>query len=375
MASVKLKFRPSAVPNRKGSLYYQIIHRGKVKHIASDCRIYAYEWNALIQAEKGSRLAMVKETVEKDLGRLRDIVHRLDQISVLYTVEDVATAYRCERDECSLCAFVQSLALSFRNIGKARLSETYMSALSSFIRFRQGLDISLRDISQTLMKDYQDWMKRHGLSMNTVSFYLRVLRAVYNRAVEKGLTDQKYPFKTVYTGVARTVKRAVSKRVIKTIRCMHLPEGSSIGFSRDIFMFSFYTRGMSFVDIAYLKKTDIKRGVLSYRRRKTGQILSIRWEQCMQDIVDRYSYNMEPGSVYLLPIITKQGCDERKQYRSSLFRINQKLKEIGCLIGIEHPLTMYVARHSWASIARNCEVPVRLISEGLGHDSEKTTNN
>ena len=238
------------------------------------------------------------------------------------------------------------------------------------MRFRNGRDILFDEMDAALMEVYAQHLRARGLSMNTISFYFRILRAIYNRAVSRGVTPQNYPFKTVYTGMARTVKRAVPLDVIRLIRDMPLPDRSNLRFSRDMFMFSFFTRGMSFVDMAYLKKSDLCNGILSYRRRKTGQRLWIRWEPCMQEIVDRYAVK---SSEYLLPIIRRPRDDDRKQYKSALFNVNRKLRHIGRLAGLPQPLTMYVARHSWATIARDRHVPIPVISEGLGHDSDKTT--
>ena len=138
-----------------------------------------------------------------------------------------------------------------------------------------------------------------------------------------------------------------------------------------MFLFSFYTRGMSFVDMAYLQKKDLNRGILSYRRRKTGQLLFIKWEKCMQEIVDKYNL---PQSNYLLPIIKPMSkIDERKQYLYSSHKINRNLKILGEQLGLSIPLTMYVSRHAWASIAKSKNIPISIISEGLGHDSEATT--
>lgn len=141
--------------------------------------------------------------------------------------------------------------------------------------------------------------------------------------------------------------------------------------ARDMFLFSFYTRGMSFIDMAYLKKTDLRNGVLSYRRSKTGQTLSVQWESCMQQILDHYPSRGD--SEYLFPIIRHSLSDKRRQYKNSLARINRNLKELGRVIGLSAPLTMYVARHSWASIAHSEGIPLSVISEGMGHDNEKTT--
>ena len=144
---------------------------------------------------------------------------------------------------------------------------------------------------------------------------------------------------------------------------------SSLDFARDMFMFSFYTRGMSFVDMAYLKKTDLQNGILTYCRRKTGQQRTVKWEKCMEEIIKKYPSN---SSVYLLPIIKEKG-NERKQYDNALHLVNYRLKDLSGMLKLQRPLTMYVARHSWASAAKVRNVPLSVISEGMGHDSEKTT--
>ena len=141
-------------------------------------------------------------------------------------------------------------------------------------------------------------------------------------------------------------------------------------FARDIFMFSFYTRGMSFIDMAYLKKKDLQNGILSYRRQKTGQLLFIKWEKPMQEIVSKYDTGASP---YLLPIIKNVDADERRQYKSVAHNVNEKLRKLGEKLGLSLPLTSYVARHTWASIAKSKNVPLAIISEAMGHDSEKTT--
>ena len=152
---------------------------------------------------------------------------------------------------------------------------------------------------------------------------------------------------------------------------MDLSGSPQAAFARDIFMFSFFTRGMSFVDMAYLKKSDVSDSTLTYRRRKTGQSLSIGWEQQMQAIVDRYA--TEKTTSYLLPLITRKDGTERTQYESKMQQVNRHLKKIGQQLGLPIPLTTYCARHSWATIARDKNVPLAVISEALGHDNEQTT--
>ena len=193
---------------------------------------------------------------------------------------------------------------------------------------------------------------------------------MYNRAVENGLVEQRFPFKHVYTGIDKTAKRAIPIMAIKRIKELDLALKPSLDFARDMFLFSFYTRGMSFIDMAFLKKSDLKNGFLSYRRRKTGQQLTIKWEKCMQEIIGKYTVSY---GQYLLPIIKLPGTNERKQYENTLRLVNNKLKIIARIIQTPMPLSTYVARHTWASIAKSKNIPISVISEGMGHNSETTT--
>lgn len=129
---------------------------------------------------------------------------------------------------------------------------------------------------------------------------------------------------------------------------------------------SFYTRILR----AVLKKTDLKDGYVTYRRRKTGQRLVIEWTREMQRILDKYPAN---ESCYLLPVIRRAVTNERSVYRNAAYNINHNLKRIAPMAGVTIPLTLYVARHSWASAAKAKGIPVSVISEGMGHDSEATT--
>lgn len=271
----------------------------------------------------------------------------------------------------SFFLFAQVVINNQKSLGKIRTSETYSSALNSFKRFRAHRDLSLKDIDSDLMVAYEVYLRSSGVSPNSSSFYMRNLRAIYNRAVEKELVIQRFPFRYVYTGVDKTLKRAIPLKAIKQIKALDLSTTPTLDFARDMFLFSFYTRGMSFVDMAYLRKKDLCGGMLSYRRRKTDQQLFVKWERCMQDIIDKYDTT---GSSYLLPIITPLSCfDERKQYIYATHNVNRHLKIIGKQLGLSIPLTMYVARHAWASIAKSKNIPLSVISEGMGHDSESTT--
>ena len=376
MASVKVKFRPSTNENKEGTIYYQIIKSRVIRQLKTGYRLFLYEWNevesSIIITNNSRRdyLQSIEERIGWDIKRLQSIIDQLEARQVRYTADEIISTFNKQANEQSLFNFMQSVIVRLQQMGKRRTSETYHFTLRSFMQFRRDKDVLLEDIDSDLMLMYEAYLHNRGLTKNSSSFYMRILRAVYNRAVEKNLTINRTPFKHVYTGIDKTVKRAIPLKAIKQIKNLDLSLQPSLQFARDMFLFSFYTRGMSFIDMAYLKKKDLSNGILSYRRRKTGQQLFIRWEKCMQEIVEKYE---NPLSEYLLPIIKPMNGDERTQYQNAMSLINRKLKTIGAITGIQIPLTMYVARHSWASAAKNKNVPISVISEGMGHDSETTT--
>lgn len=377
MASVKTMFRASTVDAKQGVIYFQIIHNRVVRQLTTDYHIFSNEWDgksiqtAGCDGERRNYLKTTGERIDWDLKLLRSIVNQLDNRQQRYTADDVISTFKQSANEYSLFNFMQGIIARLQQLGKQRTSETYRATLRSFMQFRDGKDIPVEEIDADMMLTYEAHLRNKGLARNSTSFYMRILRAVYNRAVEKGLAANCNPFKQVYTGVDKTVKRAIPLKAIRQIKNLDLTMQPSLEFARDMFLFSFYTRGMSFIDISYLRKRDLANGVLTYRRRKTGQQLLIRWEKCMQEIVKKYATPAD--SPYLLPIITAPGNAERAQYQTMLHRVNYCLKKVAALASVPVQLTMYVARHSWASAAKSKNIPISVISEGMGHDSEMTT--
>lgn len=375
MATVKVKYRPSSQRGKEGTVYYQIIHKRVIRQIKTEHRILREEWEEFqsegIPAVHGQKAFpdSVRDHMAWDMKRLKEIIGKWENSGDRFTADDIVREYREAVNGQSFSRFMEKATARLKQLGREQTAANYATTLNSFMRFRNGSDVGLDRISSDLMMEYEAYLKGNGIAMNTVSFYMRILRAVYNRAVEKGLTEQRHPFQHVYTGVGKTEKRAVSMKEIKRIKDLDLSMKLSLEFARDMFLFSFYTRGMSFVDMAYLKKADLKNDILSYRRKKTRQQLFIKWEKQMEEIVRRHPTGRTD---YLLPIIKTAG-DERRQYRNALRLVNNKLKEIAAMAGLQANLTMYVSRHSWASIAKSKNVPVSVISEGLGHDSETTT--
>lgn len=377
MTSIKVKFRPSAVGEGEGKLYFQIIHDRRVRILGTDYRVLPEEWNesrSMVttknNSDRKSFILSIRERLRWDIERLTKIDRQLDTNGMEYTTDDVIDEFRRYAKEYSVFNYMKSMIIKFKCNGKTRTSETYASTLNSFRKFRNGEDLMLDCLSSEIMEAFESWHKLQGNSPNTISFYNRILRAAYNRAVEDGIIENRKPFRRVYTGIEKTTKRALPLVMMKRIKSLDLSLTPPMEYARDMFLLSFYLRGMSFIDMAYLKKTDLKDGYVIYRRRKTGQQLTIGWTSEMQKILDRYPEN---PTQYLLPIIRTIGCNERCTYRNIGYNINHNLKKLSKKVGLQVPITMYAARHSWASAAKTKGIPLGVISEGMGHDSETTT--
>jgi integrase len=232
--------------------------------------------------------------------------------------------------------------------------------------------LQLKDLTPVLVAKYERWLKSTHISMNTISCYMRSLRALYNQAVEEKRVTDLQPFKSGFTGYPKTDKRSIGVDEIRKLQDVRLSPGSPLQLVRDIFLFCIFACGIPFVDVAFLRKSQISDdGYLVYQRRKTNQQIRLQLPSCAMAIVRRYQSN---ATDYVFPLLSSSAPEEAyRQYRIQLRSYNRKLKVLGKLAGISHTLTSYVSRHSWASLAYEHNTDVSVISKGLGHTSSRTT--
>ncbi len=372
MTTITVKLRPPSVENRPGSIIYLVTKNRVSRLITTPYKVFPHEWDAktamVIQSPE-IRLQTIADGILYDVERLERIIHNFEAKHHNYSATDIVEEYRRMSEGSAFFNFMEGTILRLKQLNRNTTAANYQTTLERLKKFRNGEDILFEAFDTILMEDYEAYLKQQGLTPNSISFYMKILRAVYNRAIEQGIAEDKKPFRTVFTGMEKTRKRAVSLADIKRIRSLDLRSYPERAFARDVFMFLFFCRGMSFVDAAYLKKTDVKDGVISYRRRKTNQALHVRMEREIMEIINRYSLR---NSLYLLPLLNEFG-DDRVHYTTAIHRINKSLKKVGKMLNLPIPLTTYVSRHSWATIAKRKNIPLSVISEALGHDSETTT--
>jgi len=411
MTSIQFHLRPSTRGREfEGSLFIRVIHQRKALSITTSFHLFPSEWdkshNKVIYRPEGVSRFLYLSGVEKmmvvEKELLSSIISSLEEQAGL-SVTDIVRLYRLRKSGVPMLPFVEKLANNLVDHGQYRTARAYRTTSRGLAHFAGKISFTLTDIRPSLLKEFQEDMVGKGKTLNTVSFYMRNLRAIYNRAVRESLVEspKKNPFEGVYTGVEQTRKRALSKEDMALLSRDLLPiENNKVERPKNIenlsaaqrlFLFSFHARGMSFVDVAFLKKSDIRNNVLAYRRRKTGQSLEMAVSVEMHRIINSFSIETK-NSPYLFPIIKNPGINEYRQYETGLKRQNIWLKKLSshcqlqqsserCLstihcqskIGLSQ-LTTHTSRHTWASIAKELNFPLAVISEGLGHTSEKTTS-
>lgn len=261
---------------------------------------------------------------------------------------------------------------NFTRKGKYKTANNCQCALKHFKKFCIEAGFPAQSLTVGMMMDFQDYLAQKGLKLNTISLYTHMLRAAYNHAVDENLIAvDNHPFRKAFTGKEKTRKRALPLKTVKQLIDIRL-DNRALDFARAIFLFSIYMQGMAFVDIAHLKKSQMRNGHIEYQRHKTHQTLHIRIEPHAQAILDKYKEETQ-DSPYLFPILDGKQADSWLQYESALRNYNKRLRKISQKMGLDEPLTSYVSRHTWASLARQCGVSDTIICEAMGHNNIATT--
>ena len=242
--------------------------------------------------------------------------------------------------------------------------------------------MALEAIDLDYLKGLELYLRQRGNKDNSIATRFAIFKAIYNKAVKEGKVAVKQnPFSIYQVGSlwAKTRKRAIDKDDIQRLIDLEITEGHTTEYRRlakDLFLFSYFTAGMNFGDIARLRYKDILRGRVNYSRHKTQKLLSFQLVPMALQILEKYG-TAGHGEDYIFPILNRHEHTSPQQIFNRLHKVlrkvNRELKVLGEMIGLEMPLTTYVARHTYATVLKRSGVSVALISESLGHSDLSTT--
>lgn len=380
MASVKLLLnRSRALQDGRYPLVFQLIHRRKKKLIYTPYKLHPEEFDFQTQTVRrptGSKRSvrdvrsMNRYLIQQRLDIDRHI-SELESRNSAYSVGDILMRYQIAQNGSGLLHYMDLQISRKQSLGKFGTAAAYQSTRHSIASFTGLHNISLAELDHAFVSNYADYLWRRGVSNNTICFYMRNLKAIYNQAAIDGYrVATESPFRYLHISSRKTTKRALDRKALRRIYELNLVGKPHLELARDLFLFGFFTRGMPFVDILSLKKKNLKNGLITYNRRKTDQRLQVSLTPQLRHLIAKYENDTE----FIFPILSGGSPQEMyRQYRRALERVNRNLKEVARMAGIDAPLSTYVSRHSWASQAKASGAPIAVISESLGHTSEKTT--
>lgn len=373
-------YRSKILSNGEHPLMLRICKDGKKKYQSLNLSINAKYWD--FNKEKPKRNCPdrehIEEVISNNLEKVRKQILELKVDGKNFSAQSLINRVNGEETSITVNDYCNKLLDELEQAGKYGNWRIYKSTYNSIFSFTNGkLDILFSDIDTVWLKGYEQWLINKGNKGTTISLQFRTLRAIYNKAIEsKCVKKSCYPFEDYKVSKfdTSTKKRAISKKDMKKVMAVELDD-PKLEYARDIFVFTYLCGGINFVDIAYLKAINIVDNRIIYNRRKTHKEISIQLLPEAQVILVKYAQGRENN--YLFPIldINLHITEKQRNIRihNVLYMIDKRLKIIAKLAKINTHLTTYVARHSFATVLKRSGVATSIISESLGHSSEKIT--
>ncbi len=361
-------------------LIFRLSHQGNSTSISTGKKLNLKYWDKdgkQIKTSNRSKQNLVRlnNELQKKMLDFFSIIEELEESGIIDTLslqELKSRILNKPKHEC-IFEFGKMLIEGLEKSGKIGTARVYEATLKVISRFAQKDEILFVEINYMFLLNLEQWYLSLENSLNGLSVYMRTLRAIYNKAVKAGLAKKKNnPFDHYKVKKGSNKKRAVSIETIKAIINFE-PLTKRMEWTKDLWIASFYLRGINLYDLYHLKEENIVDGRIEYIRSKTKKHFSIKITSPLQEILDKY-LQMKRYKDYIFYFRTIE--DEKKAYEQYVnYRAiyNKTLKKIGDLIGSEIPLSSYAVRHSFATIAKNSGVPISVISESLGHRSTEIT--
>ncbi len=362
----------------------RLTHNKKVKYIFTGYSALEREWHGKYPTYLNNKYPNQKELNQylfQQYSKVNSQLLKFEQTGKPYTVYDLHSKTINKPSPTTLFKFTENLIDKLTRSDRIGSAENYRTALNVVKRFSNGKDFHFEDLNYKWLTDFEAYHYSRGNSPVSLSVYLRSVRSLFNKAIMHGIVDESYyPFGRNKYRIPKgpSQKRAISKEDIIKIENLNLQINSPMWHATNYFLFSFYTMGMNWSDMAHLQLKNIVNGRIDYIRlktkRKTVKAFSIKINSKIQDILSFYNVGKVPDD-FVFPIIKRTGSPIiiREDIKNRLRRYNKNLERIGILCGIEEKLTSYVSRHSWATIAKKSGIDIGIISDALGHKDTQVT--
>lgn len=381
MATVRLLLEKSnLLKDNTYPLVFRILHRRSKRSINTTFKLFEHEFDLISEkvcfiSEETRPLKdvlKINREVNRQRQALMDRIEEVEQIYINYDIDLIIKSQKIESKDLELFTHINTLISIKMASGKTGTAKAYARTHSSLLKFIFTNKFYISNITSLFVKEYEQHLILRKISANTVCYYLRNLKSIYNQSfIDEINKPIRCPFNILKIRPKKTKKRALRKDALRRIKNLDLTHKETTwSLARDLFMFSFYTRGMPLVDVLHLKKESINSDRITYYRQKTGQLMEVLLTKESIEIITHYLSESD----YIFPLLSDSSdISIYEQYIKSSEHINRYLKIIGEQLHLRLSLTSYVARHTWATIAKDLGAPTSVISESLGHASEQIT--
>lgn len=369
--------------NGQSPLMLRFTHDRNTKLVALGLSVEPHYWNkdAEMLTSDCPKRAILQSKIDSALAVYRKKINRLEALDVpvnFDTLFEPTTRKAGITIEDGFNAEIERL----ESLGKINSATKHKYALQVLDGYK-SVKTALEAIDLDYLKGLELYLRQRGNKDNSIATRFAIFKAIYNKAVKEGkVTVKQNPFTLFQVGSlwAQTRKRAIDKDDIQRLIDLEIAEGHTTEYRRlakDLFLFSYFTAGMNFGDIARLRYKDIIKERVYYSRHKTQKLLSFQLVPNAMRIIEKYSKTNHAQEDYIFPILDRSEHKTAQQIFNRLHKVlrkvNRELKTLGEQIGLEMPLTTYVARHTFATVLKRSGVSVALISESLGHSDLSTT--
>ena len=383
--AICLNYRPKK--DNTYPLMLRLTKSGKRKYVSLGLSVEERFWDFKKNTPKRNcpdRDAILS-VIERKSKQYREQITQFKVEGKDYTLETLVQRVENPVRQMNFGEYLDYFIQQLKEENRLGYAESFKGLKSSLIRYCDSLDFQFTHIDQQWLKGYEMFLIRSGKKENTIGIRFRSLRVIFNKAVSEKLVKREYyPFDDFKVSKfhEQTMKRAISKEDIKriieldlrTVTTYHSPY---LSLGRDLFLFSYLSCGINLTDMARIRYCDIFEGRLSYHRQKTGKLISLQLQPMALQIIEKYRKSDATPNDYVFPILDrkvhKTAVQIRDKVRKANKATNKALHKIGEKLGIPIDLTTYVARHSYATVLKRSGVSTAIISESLGHSSEKVT--
>ena len=388
MASIKFTIKSKANKDGKHSIVLVLIKNRRNTSMATNyaCEFdaWSFESNTLKTNKKGQELKRITEInnfISKTNLKIEDFIREKRRLNVDFTIKDIANEIKADditkAPALDYYKFHQEITDEFLNSNKIGTAKIYKETLSSLKKFYTKTELKFQDLNFEFLEKYDSFLRSNNGSDSGISIKMRTIRAVFNNAIKREIiSSNTYPFKHYkISALKKEAKREyLTDEELQKLIAKDFSSNKKHQFAKDMYLFSFYCRGMNFIDLLKLNNSNLYDERLSYLRTKTGVHLDFKLRDHSLEILK--VYNQKSMNSYLFPLLLDENMTIKKIKNRShklLGQINPALKEMMAILKISKHITFYTARHTFATFLKFENIPIDAISEMLGHTDIRTT--